>query len=392
MRILVAHDVPSTHVGGMNRIMHFTHDPLIKQGHTVDYFNADDVRPCNALVRRFIFPWKVYRAAVSAYHRGQPYDIINVHEVSSAWIALLKRYAGNPFVVVTSHGSEHRSWELAVEEARLGRVGPSLKTRILNPITRLWQMRLGLAHADQVFCVSEQDRDYFARRFSIPQERLIRFWSGASHTYLGADPQRHARPVRRILFSGTWRKNKGIEDLVPAFSGIAERHPEVQLTVLGGGVPIETVRRQFATGIAERVNVIDTNSDEENLQQLLASDIFVLPSLLEGTPLTMMEAMAAALPIVTTATSGMKDVIRDGENGLLVPIRDPQAIVAAVERLISQTDLRIAFAARAQQDARTLYAWQASAQKVLAAYASLMSQKCSQERARTNGGVRVELS
>jgi len=394
MRIVVAHDVPSKHVGGMNRILHFTHDPLVQHGYQVDYFTADQVPRCNSLVRRILFPWRVYQAAIDAFHRGEPYDIVNVHEVQSAWIALLKHRAGNPFVVVTVHGSEHRSWDLALEEARLGRAKPSWKTRILNPITRLWQMKLGLTHADQIFCVSEQDRAYFAERFGVPRDKLIRFWSGASEAYFVADPHRLSRPATRLVFSGTWRKNKGIEDLVPAFTAVATKHPELSLTVLGGGIPIETIRRAFPTDIAQRVSAIDTHGDDENLQQLLAADIFLLPSLLEGTPLTLMEAMAAALPVVTTATSGMKDVIRNGDNGLLVPIRDPQAITGAVERLIADTNLRIALATRAQQDVKTSYTWGSSSQKVLAAYNSLLARRSSatSEAVHTNDGLKVELS
>jgi glycosyltransferase involved in cell wall biosynthesis len=391
MRILIAHDVPSKHVGGMNRIMHFTHDPLVGHGYEIDYFAAEQVSPCNSIVRRFLFPWRVYETALEAFRRGKPYDIVNVHEVQSACIALLKRRAGNPFVVITAHGSEHRSWDLALEEARLGRIGPSLKTRILNPTTRLCQMRLGLSHADQVFCVSEQDRDYFAQRFGIARDKLIRFWSGATDTYFVADPQRLARRVTRLVFSGTWRKNKGIEDLVPAFSILAARHPELSLTILGGSVPVETIRREFSADIAQRVQAIDTHGDDENLQQLLAADIFLLPSLLEGTPLTMMEALAGALPVVTTATSGMKDVIRDGDNGLLVPVRDPQAIVAAVERLISDAKLRIALATRAQQDVKANHTWEASSQKVLAAYESLRAERRStaKEPARAGHGPNI---
>src|SRR5579884_572620 len=125
MRILIAHDVSSAHPAGMNRMMRFTHEGLARAGHELEYFCAEDVRSISGynLGRRFVFPWRVYQHAVAAYRRGQPYDIINVHEPCSAVISKYKQNAGNPKVVVTTHGSEHRSWELALEEARLGRSG-----------------------------------------------------------------------------------------------------------------------------------------------------------------------------------------------------------------------------------------------------------------------------
>jgi len=372
MRILVAHDVYTQHIGGMNRIMRFTHDPLVGLGHEVDYFMAEDVAVRNALTRRFAFPWAVLQKTIRSYRCGRKYDIVNVHEVQSGWVALLKRYAGNPYVVVTTHGSEHRSWDLALEEASLGRNGPALKTRILNPLTRLWQVRLGLTHSDLVFCLSEQDREYLARKMGIEPRKLVRMYPGAVTTYTSADPGRLRRPVKRIIFSATWRKNKGIEDLVPAFASIVLKHPGIRLTVLGGGIPERAIRNHFPKHIAEMVDAFETNGDQGNLQHLVDADIFLLPSLLEGTPLTVMEAMASGLPIVTTATSGMKDIIRDGENGLLIPIRDPDAIADAVTRLISDADLRVALGTVAQREAITKYTWQESSQRVLSEYQNLI--------------------
>ena len=373
MRILVAHDVPAQHVGGMNRIMRFTHEPFVARGHQVDYFTAENVVCRSFFARRFAFPHAVFQAAVSAFRSGHGYDIVNVHEAQAAWISSLKHRAGNPHVVVTAHGSEHRAWEFALEEALFRREAPGLKTRVLNPLTRLWQIKVGLKHADHIFCLNEDDRNYFASRMNIAPERLTRIFPGADLSYTAADPSRLARKVKRILFSGTWRKNKGIEDLVPAFVSLALRHPELRLVILGGGLGVKQIRQKFPATVAERVDALETSGDAENLPHLDAADIFLLPSLLEGTPLALMEAMAAALPVVTTATCGMKDVIRDGDNGLLVPIRKPDAIVEAVERLIADPDLRIVLARNAQRDIERNYKWSDSSEHVLAAYERMLA-------------------
>ncbi|HUO60776.1 MAG TPA: glycosyltransferase family 4 protein [Candidatus Acidoferrales bacterium] len=373
MRILVAHDVPSEHVGGMNRIMRFTHEPFVALGHQVDYFTAENVGGHSFFARRFAFPHAVFEAAVSAFRAGRGYDIVNVHEAQAAWISLLKHRAGNPYVVVTAHGSEHRAWEFALEEARHHREAPGLKTRILNPLTRLWQIKLGLTRADHIFCLNEDDRSYFASRMKIAPERLTRIFPGADLGYTVVDPLRLSRPVKRILFAGTWRKNKGIEDLVPAFTNLATRHPELWLVILGGGLSVKEIRQKFPSTVADRVETFETSGDSENLTHFDAADIFLLPSLLEGTPLALMEAMAAALPVVTTATCGMKDVIRDHDNGLLVPIRQPDSIVNAIERLIADPALRIDLACNAQRDIKARYKWTDSSQHVLAAYERIVA-------------------
>lgn len=97
------------------------------------------------------------------------------------------------------------------------------------------------------------------------------------------------------------------------------------------------------------------------------ADLFLLPSLFEGTPLTLIQAMMSGLPIVTTSTCGMKDVIDSG-TGLLIPIRSPEAIVAAVDRLMADRGLRERLGRGAQLAALDRYTWDRVAQPVEDAY------------------------
>jgi glycosyltransferase involved in cell wall biosynthesis len=100
------------------------------------------------------------------------------------------------------------------------------------------------------------------------------------------------------------------------------------------------------------------------------ADIFLLPSLFEGTPLTIMQAMMSGLPIVTTDTCGMKDVITHQGNGLLAPIRSPWAIAAAVTLLIDDRALR-ARVGRAARAEAVRYTWDVVAKPVIEAYEAL---------------------
>jgi glycosyltransferase involved in cell wall biosynthesis len=93
------------------------------------------------------------------------------------------------------------------------------------------------------------------------------------------------------------------------------------------------------------------------MPELYAShDIFVFPSLVEGMPLVLLEAMAAAMPIVTTYSSGMADVIDDGRNGLLVPTADGIALAEAVAKFQSSPELRQTLGLAAQASAKN-YTW-----------------------------------
>ncbi len=81
---------------------------------------------------------------------------------------------------------------------------------------------------------------------------------------------------------------------------------------------------------------------------LSAIDLFVMPSLWEGLPLSMVLAMGAALPVVATRVAGIPEVVHDGETGLLVPPADPAALGAALEKLVHSPELRARIGAAAR--------------------------------------------
>jgi glycosyltransferase involved in cell wall biosynthesis/ubiquinone/menaquinone biosynthesis C-methylase UbiE len=375
MRILVAQNSPVTRNGGMSRLMGFLHDELVRTGHLVDYFCSSNLpRACSGRASRLVFPFLALRKAISAAQSGNPYDLINVHEPSGAPATICKRAAGHPIIVVTSHGLEQRAWEFALEEQKLGRQGPSLRARLTYPFTALWFSRVALKRADHVLCLSHEDRDYLIQQLNIPARQISRIFPGASSTFVEAAKGRDYTGTDRLLFAATWRKNKGIQDLVPAFIALAQRHPRMKLCILGGGVQPDTVLATIPEPFRSRVS-FDLAENEADLAKTFASsDLYLLPSLFEGTPLTVIEAMMSGLPIVTTDVCGMRDVIEDGKTGLLVPIRSPHLIVKTIERLIADQALRSRLGKAAQGEALKKYRWEHVAKLVQGIYETLHRQ------------------
>jgi glycosyltransferase involved in cell wall biosynthesis len=372
LRILVAHNVSGKRTGGMTRLMGFVHDQVVQAGHSVDYLCSEDLPPAlRGRFSRFAFPAMVLKHSMAAARRGEPFDLINVHEPSAAVISLLKGVAGRPRVVVMSYGVEKRGWDRLLEEARLGRETVKLKSRFLYPTTVLWQARLGVARADHIFCSSMEDYEYLTSRYRIPAGKVTRIHSGADRIYAEAGKNRDYSKAGTLLFAGTWLKRKGVFDLVPAFSRLAERHAQLKLVVLNGGVPESTVRACFPEGLQHLVHCRQSEPENGIASAMAETDIYLLPSLFEGTPLTLIEAMFEGMPIVTTSTCGMKDVIRDGKNGLLTPIRSPESIVAAVERLLAEPALRARLGLAARTEALEKYNWARIAEPVREVYEQL---------------------
>jgi glycosyltransferase involved in cell wall biosynthesis len=144
-----------------------------------------------------------------------------------------------------------------------------------------------------------------------------------------------------ILYAGYLTGEKGLPILLEAFEELLKRHP-VALTLAGDG-PLrpeleELVKRR---GLADHVTFTGFLPYQELINQLFdRADIFVLPSLSEGVPKVIFEAKARGLPIVATRVGGVPDFISDEINGLLVPPGSSPALCQAMERIITNGELR----------------------------------------------------
>ncbi len=152
-------------------------------------------------------------------------------------------------------------------------------------------------------------------------------------------------PSIRVSFVGLIRPEKGIEYLLRALPSLDVGRP-VELSLIGSWTQFPQERRRLL-GIIEELGIASHVQWEgyapfgpELFGQLDRADILVLPSLSEGTPRVLVEARARGVPVVATSVGGIPSSVRHGEDGLLVPPRDPEAIASAVTRIICDGPLR----------------------------------------------------
>jgi glycosyltransferase involved in cell wall biosynthesis len=264
-----------------------------------------------------------------------------------------------------THGVEQRGWEMSLSDPV---TRPSFKTRCVYPASSLWQSRMALRCADHVICLNTQDREFLAARFGVDSARITRVTPGADTVFGETAAARRYGRAKRLLFAGTWIPRKGTHILASAFERLCATGSPLQLDVLGAGVSEGRVRADFSAAVRERVRVVTARTDRETAAALAASDIFVLPSLFEGTPLTLIEAMWSALPIVTTATAGMRDVVRDGQNGLLIAPGDVDSLTRTLERVASDPALCRALGSTAHKTATAHFTWSRTADAFESAY------------------------
>jgi glycosyltransferase involved in cell wall biosynthesis len=155
-----------------------------------------------------------------------------------------------------------------------------------------------------------------------------------------------------ILYVGRLARGRGLEPLLDAVSGVAARRTNARLWLVGAG-PMERTLHRRAESLGIGARVVTPGVFDEIDGPLAAADLFVQPAPEDGTPLALVEAMAAGLPIVATDVPGHRALLTHEETALLVPPADATALGAAIGRLLRETGLgpRLGAAARRRAEA-----------------------------------------
>ncbi len=215
-------------------------------------------------------------------------------------------------------------------------------------------MEQKLERASFVATCSQFNVDYLRERYKTGKAARIRVIP------YGIDPSRFPFGPPRdpscgsILGVGRLVETKGFHTLIQACEILKGRGTPFSCTLVGGGVeevPLKTMAA--AKGIADRVRFTGALPPNRVIEYYGKADVFVMPSCVrhndrDGMPNVLLEAMASGLPVVATRVSGIPELVRDGETGLLVDPDNPAALADAVERLIVDQTLsrRLSLAAR----------------------------------------------
>ncbi len=159
-----------------------------------------------------------------------------------------------------------------------------------------------------------------------------------------------------LTYLGFLRADKGLRELMTAFSNLADKHPHLRLLVIGTGpLQPEFVQWIEKNRLQQRVTLAGEVPHRETAELLNASDIFVFPSYHEGLPNAVVEAAACGLPVLGTDIPGIRDVLGPDYASRLIPPRDAGALTAALEAMITNTQERRRLGEIARQRATQLF-------------------------------------
>jgi len=175
-----------------------------------------------------------------------------------------------------------------------------------------------------------------------------------------------------ILFLGRLAPKKRVSDLIAAFAEISEDFPKYELVIVGTGPKEESLKADVRSrGLSDRVSFKGKVSDKKIPEFYNRASLFVLPSVWEGHPLTLLEAWASGLPVVATNVDGIAEFVEHEENGYLVPVQSPPHLAEGLRYALANPEKAKSWGQAGHELVRNQYSWKKAAEKTQAVYKSI---------------------
>src|SRR6267378_287615 len=365
MRILMISGSSGKAEAGVAGVVNNLTRELRELGHSVKSAFFEDLLPKQTWPNRFRTVEFARRIWIYVQETGKEFDIVNIHAPFGFWYGWQRRRLGSqagPPYVMTMHGLEERRNYAMGREADKGRADYfRWKNRVWQHLYHMRTYRWSFETADQCIVTNREALLFLQLHYYLSPDRVWLVPNGVGPEFF------HARSfsggmATKLLFVGTWIDHKGIYYLAEAFERVLRVIPEARLTIAGCLEPEEKVRRFFAPATQAALEVWPFVARAEISSLYAEHEIFVLPSLMEGMPLVLLEAMASGMPVVTTESSGMTDLVEDSYDGLLVIPGNAESLSAAIVKLCRDPELRLRLGGAAQEKMKR-YTWNQAARR-----------------------------
>jgi glycosyltransferase involved in cell wall biosynthesis len=325
----------------------------------------------------FVFAGRVCQQLLAA-HRQQAFDVVQVHDSTAFYGAWLFSRRRRVPVVMFMHACIFESgkrdmypWSLALTYKLNTRFYVKRADCIACISQRLveWAQKLG-APAERVRWINEPvDTEEF-RPIEKRSHGVMEQWSQGNTPTL----QHPSSPSPVLLYVGRLSPEKGAHVLVDALPQMVKRLPQLRLRFVGQGSQqpsLSDLVRQH--GLNEHVEFVGAVPHHELPRYYAEADALVIPSLSEGLPKVLPEALACGLPVVGTQVGGIPEVVQNGYNGFLVPPSDPDALADAAIGLLNdpETFARLRANARASVER---FSWEKNVGQFIEMYKSVRVQ------------------
>jgi len=364
--LCVASDIYPQVVGGFGIHIHEMSKEQVKLGHDVTVYTASKgveheyqttdgyyVRNFEPVVE--LFGNSIMPAMLFDLIREQSnYDVVHAHShlFFSTNLSAVSRKLGSTPLVITNHGLNSQTAPKWLQ---------NLYTATIT--------RLTFAAADKILCYTKTEEKELVD-LGIKSEKIKVIHNGID-TDLFVPSRIPCFDKIKLLWVGRYVKGKGLDYLIEAFSILKKKHLEIDLTLVGKGPDKDKiVKKIHDLNLENSVIMKDFVTNSEIVGMYQNSSIFVLPSLEEGVPRTILEAMSCGIPVVCSKLPQLVDII-DG-CGLLVPAKNPQALADAILKISSDSSLIEEFRKNGIKNVVENYSWKDTVKKTTQLYRELL--------------------
>ena len=374
LNILMAAGVPKRREGGVATIIYNLAGELERLGHQVTFVFLDDLVAPGSVSRRFLELIFSVRLARYILQNRDKFSLVNLHAPSGLIYGLRRRWqrnAGYPPYVMTLHGLEERRVHVMSREAKKGRAWNfAWKNRMWHRLYHFPRYRWSIRTADGAHVYSRDVWNTLQLKYNLDTDRVAYIPNGVGPHFFVPRGYGREGPLR-LLYAGTWLDQRGIFYLRDALTRLIRGSFALTMTIAGGGIASEEILRFFGAELSPHI-VARPIVPTERMPELYAEhDVFVFPSLMEGLPSVLLEAMAGGMPVITTETCGMPDVVENNFNGLLIPPADAGALEQAIRCLGNSQELPRKLGEAARESMRR-YTWERAARRLEALFRRVM--------------------
>ena len=366
LNILMASGVPKRREGGVAAIIYNLGREMERRGHQVKYIFLDDLIEPGSVSQRFIELVFAHRLNSYISQHKREFSIANLHAPAGFLYGLRRRWnraAALPPYVMTLHGLEERRVHVMSREVKKSRAWNfSLRNRLWHRLYHQPRFRWSIRTADGAHAYSRDVWSMLQLKYNLDSDRVAYIPNGVEPRFFIPREYRDGDALR-LLYAGTWLDQRGISYIKDALRNLTARIPGLTMTFAGCGVPPEEIQRFFGADLASRI-IVRPVVVAELMQELYSEhDVFLFPSLMEGLPSVLLEAMATGMPVLTTETCGMPDVVESDYNGLLVAPANAKAIEDGILRLAASVELRKKLGEAARETMKR-YTWERAARQL----------------------------
>lgn len=387
--IMLSWEFPPITVGGLSRHVYDLSCELAKQGveihivtssvqHLPSYEKMKEIHVHRCLTNQkktiHFMDWvlqlniEMTERVKALVARGVTFDLIHAHDWMVSYAArMLKQELDLP-LIATIHATEH---------GRNQGIHTELQAKISEQEWRL------MYDADRVICCSYFMKSELEKIFQVPAEKVDVVYNGIETSNVQhlndrsfSSPEWLDTEDQIILFIGRMVREKGVSTLIDSFSHLSSMFPSAKLVVAGKGPMLcEWKEKAKRLKLADRIVFPGFIDDATRNMLLTRAVVCVFPSYYEPFGIVALEAMASRVPVIVSNTGGFREIIHDGQDGLMAEPGNVKDLARALKRMLSSVELRKLLAERGYRKAVSQFDWGHIAKHTLQIYESVIESR-----------------